>query len=62
MHETFTHAVYDVLIVHIAHDIRLFFNTVRLVICRFGSIFYVEIESSMELHCRSSSLEILEIH
>ena len=60
MHETRTHAVYAVLIFHIAHEIRLFFNAVRLVICRFGSIFYVEIESAMECHCRSPPLEIFE--
>ena len=60
MHETRTHAVYAVPIFHIAHEIRLFFNAVRLVICRFGSIFYVEIESAMEYHCRSPPLEIFE--
>ena len=60
MHETRTHAVYAVPIFHIAHEIRLFFNAVRLVICRFGSIFYVEIESAMECHCRSPPLEIFQ--
>ena len=44
MYETRTHAVY----------------AVRLVICRFGSIFYAEIESAMECHCRSPPLEIFE--
>ena len=60
MHETRTHAVYAVPIFHIAHEIRLFFNAVRLVICRFGSIFYVEIELAMACHCRSPPLEIFE--
>ena len=60
MHETRTHAVYAVPIFHIAHEIRLFFNAVRLVICRFGSIFYVEIELAMKRHCRSPPLEIFE--
>ena len=60
MHETRTHAVYDVLTFHITHEIRLSFYAVRLVICRFGSIFYVEIESAMEYHCRSPPLEIFE--
>ena len=44
MYETRTYAVY----------------AVRLVICRFGSIFYAEIESAMECHCRSPPLEIFE--
>ena len=58
MHETCAHAVYAVLIFHIAHEIRLFFYAVRQVICRFGSIFYAEIESAMECHCRSPPLEM----
>ena len=60
MYETSTHAVYAVPIFHIAHEIRLLFNTVRLVICWFGSIFYVEIESARKRHCRSPPLEIFE--
>lgn len=60
MHGTRTHAVYDVLTFHITHEIRLPFYAVRLVKCRFGSIFYVEIESDMKRHCRSPPLEIFE--
>lgn len=60
MYETRTHAVYAVPIFHIALNIRSFFNAVRLVIYWFGGIFYVEIESAMELHCRSPPLEIFE--
>ena len=56
MHETCAHAVYAVLIFHIAHEIRLFFNAVRLVICRFGSIFYVEKEPAIRQDCRSPPL------
>lgn len=60
MYRTRTHAVYEVSMFHIAHEIRLFLSAVRLVICRFDSIFFVEIESDMECHCRSPPLEIFE--
>ena len=60
MHETCAHAVYAVLIFHIAHEIRLFFNAVRLVICRFGSIFYAELVLIILLHiCRDVSDQTL---